>query len=244
MAALRHMKAKLTALLCAAVASHASLQLVTRSSLRPAELLSVRRCVHFTRNEPTAAQVEDGSTACQRHTAHNVSEKVTVNTTFLLAADIAEQCQDCCELRLRHLDSESYASAVFAAAPLLSVNTLTVQLPVKQGCSLVLEAACAAGTSCQASGEVVLDDVVLLQYAASTDPKNDSMSSSVTTLSQSIVVQHTTGDAGSTPPAVNGHQSTQSASISIVQLALYTVWLVAIVGLQTCLLLRMRDQDN
>ena len=246
MAALEHMKAAaaLAALLCAAaVAGHASLQLVTRSSLRPAELLSVKRCVHFTRNEPPA-QVEDGSTACQRHTAHNVSEKVTVNATFLLAANIAEQCQDCCELRLRHLDSESNASAVFAAAPLLSVNTLRVQLPVKQGCSLVLEAACAAGTSCQAGGEVVLDDVVWQQYAASTDPNNDSMSSSVTTLSQSIVVQHATGDAGSTLPAVNAHQSTQSTSISIVQLALYAVWLVAVVGLQACLLLRMRDQDN
>lgn len=175
-------------------------------------------------------------------------EEVTVNRTFLLAADIAEQCRDCCELRLRHLDSESSASAVFAAAPLLSVNTLTVQLPVERGCSLALDAACAAGTSCQARGEVMLDDAVLQrQYAASADrscDSSDSMSSAVTMLNQSIVVQHTTGDAASTPPAGNAHQSMQLASMCTRQLVVSVVCVIAISGLQGCLLHKMRKQEH
>ena len=177
-----------------------------------------------------------------------VPEEVPINRTFLLAADIAEQCQDCCELRLRHLDSGSSASTVFAAAPLLSMNTLTVQLPVKQGCSFVLEAACAAGTSCQASDEAVLDDAVLLQqYAASADhssDSSDSTSGAVTMLTQSIVVQHITGDAASIKPAGNAHQSMQLASMSTRQLVVSVMCVVAISGLQGCLIHKVRKQER
>lgn len=184
----------------------------------------------------------------QRHTAPEVLGELTVSTTFLLAADIAKQCQDCCELRLRHLDSNSNAGAVFAAAPLLSVNTVTVQLPVKQGCSLVLEAACAAGSSCQASGEMMLDDAVWLQrYAANADHSigsSDGVSSAVTMLPQSIVVQHTTGDAVSTPSAGNAHESIHLASMSTRQLLISVMCVIAISGLQGCLLHKLRKQER
>ena len=206
------------------------------------------KCTWFPRDTIAAAQAEDGGTARLRQAAAVVSEEVPINRTFLLAADIAEQCQDCCELRLRHLDSGSSASTVFAAAPLLSMNTLTVQLPVKQGCSLVLEASCAAGTSCQASGEVMLDNAVLLQqYAASADHSSDSSegtSSAVTMLTQSIVVQDTMGDAGSTPPAVDKHQSMQLASMSTRQLVVSVMCVVAISGLQGCLIHKVRKQER
>ena len=250
MAALCHVKAAaaLAALLCIAAASHSSLLQVTRSLLALLSCCFDKRHNGTPRNVPAAAQVEDGSTARQRQAACSVSEEETNNTTFLLAAEIAEQCQDCCELRLRHLDIESSASAFFAGAPLLSVNTLTVQLPVKRGCSLALEAACAAGTSCQASGEVVLDDAVLLQqYAANADHSSDgsdSTSSAVNMLAQSIVVKHTAVDAASTPPAGNANQSMHFASMSIRQLVVSVMCVIAVSGLQGCLLHKLRRQEH
>ena len=231
-------------LLCAAGKSHASLEQVTQHSSRSAELLSVRRRGGGLNCMDSTAQVGRGSTARQRQAAAMVSDKVE-NRTFLVAADIAEQCQDACELRLRHLGRGSSASAVIAATPLLSVNTLRLQLPLGPGCSLALEVACAAGTSCQASGEVVVDDVVVLQQdAASADYDDDSMSGAVTMLTQSILVQHMAGEAVSTPPALNAHQSMRFASMSTRQLLLSTVCVLAMIGLQGCLLDRMRDQGR
>ena len=190
-----------------------------------------------------AAQMEHGSTAFPGQAAAAVSE-TTQNRTFLLAAKIAEHCQHRCELRLRHLDRGRSASAVFAAAPLLSVNTLKLLLPTKQGCSFSLEAAC-SGNNCQASGQVVVDDVVLLQqYAASADRDSDSTGTAVAVLPQRIVVQHVAGDAVPTLTGVNAHQSMQLGAMSTTQLALSAVCVMVLLGLQGCLLHRVRDQGK
>ena len=166
-----------------------------------------------------------------------------MNRTFLIAADVAQQCQHRCKLRLRLLDGESGASAVLAAAPLLGMNTLRLQLPMKQGCSLSLEAACDAGRSCHASGQVVVDGVDMLQqHAANADHDRDSTSTAATLLTQSIVVQHVASDAVSTATAVDARQSMRLASVSTKQLVLTIISVVALTGLQGCLLHRVRDQ--
>ena len=165
-----------------------------------------------------------------------------MNRTFLLAADIAVQCQHHCELRLRHLDRGG--SALLAAAPLLSLNTVRLQLPIKRGRSLSLEAACAAGRSCHASGQVVVDNMDMLQQgAASTDDDHDGMSSAhaVKLLPQSIVVRQTAGDAVAASTAVNAHQSLPFAN---KQLVFSTISVIALFGLQCCLLQRVRGQGH
>lgn len=167
----------------------------------------------------------------ERPTSSRAKQAFTVNQTFLVAADMAPKCKDQCELRISQLEGLD-AGQIHAEAPLLDVNVVTLQLPLKARCTFQLQVSCPAASGCRALNKVLLETGKLQRQGADAGKADTWHIEHVHLVEQSIRIEQEDELVQPVQPSMQAYAHAVPGTRQIL------VGMVsgAIVGLQGCLL--------
>lgn len=180
-------------------------------------------------------QVYQGNTLVTAPQAAASFEARGINRTYLLLANAAAECEYRCELHLVQREEDN-VERVLAAAPLLEVNTMMLQLAVPAPCTLYLRATCPASSGCHAPEPVRLDSPVE-QQALLLDSQADLPDAAHAELLLQrieVKVMHEGGTAQETDSVAESALGQQ-----VVRRAVTWSLVITIIGLQGCLLCRV-----
>ena len=168
----------------------------------------------------------------ERPTSSRAKQAFTVNQTFLVAADMAPECKDQCELRICQLEGLD-AGQIHAEAPVLDVNVVTLlQLPLEARCTFQLQVSCPAASGCRALNKVVLETGKLQRQGADAGEADTRQIEHIHLVEQSIRIEQEDELVQPVQPSMQAYAhavpSTRQILVGMVG--------VAIVGLQGCLL--------
>ena len=167
----------------------------------------------------------------ERPTSSRAKRAFTVNQTFLVAADMAPKCKDQCELWISQFEGLD-AGQIYAEAPLLDVNVVTLQLPLEARCAFQLQVSCPAASGCQALNKVLLETGKLRWQGADAGEADTWHMEHVHLVQQRICIEQKDELVQPVQPSMQAYAHAVPGTRQI----LVGMVSVAIVGLQGCLL--------